>query len=101
MNCKQILDSIQRERYMDKKFLSYESQHSQLVYMKGKKQANWFLVISQMAGKLLKSVRLKHFAFTSYQVDIEAQMRKDRCCLSVALLLPAGFKSGGLAYSRF
>ena len=26
MNCKQILDSIQGERYMDKKFLSYDFQ---------------------------------------------------------------------------
>jgi hypothetical protein len=37
-------------------------------------------------------------------VDIDpglgAQMKKNRCCLSVALLLAARFKSCGLAYFR-
>ena len=32
--------------------------------------------------------------------DMKSQMRKNRCCLSVALHLPAGFKSCGLAYEK-
>ena len=71
MNCKQILDSIQRERYMDKKFLSYEFQlptrlqeREKIVKLFFSDQPRWRFHKILLPSQIIRTLTFKTTLFT-------------------------------------